>query len=159
VLKLKVHNQDTAGTTIYNLALHPLSKYPRPKLWAAFRLTLVMSLIKGDVVQISRRSTRFMAIWSELPQMKSRSHTRTAERPNGRKKIYAYRPGHKPFPRNPIWWGRGGVRAPRRPESLTNAEDPADHQRMKKLLEHGLTGKALAAQEPTVQSYVEMLVK
>ena len=70
--------------------------------------------------------------------------------------MYAYRPGHKPFPKNPIWWGGKSVG---RPESLINAEDPADHERMRKLLDHGFSVKALEKQEPIVQSYVDLLVE
>ena len=76
--------------------------------------------------------------------------------PDGWKDIYASRPGHKPFPKNPIWWGGKSMG---RPESLINAEDPADHMRMRKLLDHSFTMKALEKQEPIVQSYVDLLVE
>ena len=75
--------------------------------------------------------------------------------PDGWRDIYANRPGHKPFPKNPIWWGG---KSTGRPESIINAEDPADHERMRRLLDHGFTPRALKAQEPIIQSYVELLI-
>jgi cytochrome P450 len=76
--------------------------------------------------------------------------------PDGWKDIYAARPGHKSFPKNPIWWGG---KSTGQPESLINAEDPADHERMRRLLSPAFSPKAVEAQESTVQSYVDLLIE
>lgn len=39
------------GLALYNLLLHPLRRFPGPRLWAAFRLPYVRSLGRGDLVQ------------------------------------------------------------------------------------------------------------
>ena len=74
---------------------------------------------------------------------------------DGWRDIYAARPGHKPFPKNPLWWGGKSVGIP---ESLINAEDPADHERMRKLINPAFTVRAVEAQEPIIQSYVDLLI-
>lgn len=76
--------------------------------------------------------------------------------PEGWKDIYAIRPGHKPFPKNPVWWGGKSTGLP---ESLINAEDEADHDRIRWLMAPAFTPKAVEAQERTVQSYVDLLVQ
>ena len=55
-----------------------------------------------------------------------------------------------------MWWGG---KSTGRPESLVNAEDPVDHERMRKLLNPGFTIRALNAQEPLIQSYVDPLIQ
>ena len=111
----------------------------------------MISLFKGDLVHdIQKIHRKYGDIVRTAPDEISVSH------PDGWKEMYAHRPGHKPFPKNKIWWGG---KSTGRPESLINAEDPADHQRMRKLLDHGFSEKALAEQEPIVQSYVNLLIK
>ncbi|KAB8290822.1 hypothetical protein EYC80_008459 [Monilinia laxa] len=68
--------------------------------------------------------------------------------------IFTIRPGHLPFPQDSIWWAR----QPSHPESLISA-GPDDHARMRKLLHHGFTPRALKMQEPILQKYVALLVE
>ena len=109
------------------------------------------SLLAGNLVHDTQEfHQRYGDIIRIAPDEISVAH------PDGWKEIYAYRPGHKPFPKNPIWWGG---KSTGRPESLINAEDPADHERMRKLLDHGFTTRALEKQEPIVQHYVDLLIE
>ncbi|PQE08059.1 cytochrome P450 monooxygenase protein [Rutstroemia sp. NJR-2017a WRK4] len=62
-------------------------------------------------------------------------------------------PGHLPFPKDPVWWAT----QPGHPESLISA-GPDDHARMRKLLHHGFTPRALKTQEPILHKYVSLLV-
>ncbi|CAG8977557.1 hypothetical protein HYALB_00012996, partial [Hymenoscyphus albidus] len=75
--------------------------------------------------------------------------------PDGWKDIYATRPGHKIFPKNGIWYGGKAIG---QPESLINAEQPADHERMRRLINPTFTPKAVESQESTVQFYVDLLI-
>ncbi|KUJ18640.1 isotrichodermin C-15 hydroxylase [Mollisia scopiformis] len=67
--------------------------------------------------------------------------------------IFQGRPGHPQYQKDPVWWGK----QPGQAESLLSA-GPRDHSRMKKILSHGLTQRALKLQEPTVQKYVALLI-
>jgi hypothetical protein len=111
------------GIALYNIYLHPLSKYPEPKLWAAYRFMSVRLLFKGDLVhETEKLHTRYGPIVRTAPDEISVADA------DGWKDIYGTQPGHKPFPKNPIWWGG---KSTGQPESLINAEDPADHERMR----------------------------
>ena len=75
--------------------------------------------------------------------------------------IYAYRAGHQNFPKSYLWntipsLGKRGP--PKKPDHILNASD-ADHSRIRKLFSHSFSDKALAEQEPLVQSYVDLLIK
>ncbi|RYC56703.1 hypothetical protein CHU98_g9512 [Xylaria longipes] len=59
------------------------------------------------------------------------------------------------FLKDPIWWKR----QPGSPDSLISAIDPETHARMRKALAPGFTSRALSAQEPILQQYVNLLVE
>ena len=69
--------------------------------------------------------------------------------------IYCLREGHKPFPKNQIWWGEFPGRAP----SLVSTQVPQDHERMRRIWSQCFTSKALKAQEATVQAYSNLMVE
>ena len=68
--------------------------------------------------------------------------------------IFAHRPGHKEFPRNPVWWSR----PPGQPSSFISA-DTADHARMRRVMSNAFSEKALREQEHIVQKYVRLLIE
>ena len=73
--------------------------------------------------------------------------------PNAFRDIYGISPGHKDFPKNPIWIHPmvNGL------YSIHGANNP-DHARIRRLLSHAFTDKALRQQEPILQSYVDLLM-
>jgi len=75
-------------------------------------------------------------------------------RSEGWNDIYCRRPGHQPFPKNPIWWGD----VPGRTPSIVSTPNLADHRRMRTLLSTCFTPSALQAQEPAVISYVDEMM-
>ena len=127
---------------------HPLSKYPGPKLWAATRLTFIRSLWKGDFTHdVQKIHERYGPIVRTAPNELSFAK---AEAWND---IFSYRPGHSPFPKNPVWWAS----PPGQPTSILSA-GPDDHARIRRLLNTSFTEKTLRAQEPLIQSYVGLLM-
>jgi len=68
--------------------------------------------------------------------------------------IFAHRPGHKEFPRNPVWWSR----PPGQPNSFITA-GAEDHARMRKVLGNAFSERSLKAQEPILQRYVRLMVQ
>ena len=134
---------------IYNIYWHPLSKYPGPTAWAAFRFFYVISLWRGKSIHdIHRIHVKYGDIVRVAPNELSFASGK------GWEDIYGYRAGHPQFPKNPIWWGE----LPGRTESIVSASKPADHARMRKVLGHCFTAKALMAQEYVVQSYINRLI-
>lgn len=67
--------------------------------------------------------------------------------------IYGHRLGNPAFPKDPLWHRPqvNGVR------SILSAND-ADHARIRRLLVHGFSDKALREQEPLIQSYVNLFM-
>lgn len=142
-------NQYPLVIAIRNIYFHPLSRYPGPKLWAAYRLRYCYSLWKGDLVldihEIHKSYGDFVRV---APNEISVAHQR------GWDDIYCRRPGHRIFPKNPIWWGELPNRAP----SIVSAPTWKDHQRMRNLLEHCFTPTALRSHEPTIRLHVNKLI-
>jgi cytochrome P450 len=69
--------------------------------------------------------------------------------------IYRHRKGHKPFPKNPVWWGE----LPGRAESIVSASSIDNHERLRKILGKCFTDHALAEEEPVVQLHVNRLIE
>ncbi len=67
--------------------------------------------------------------------------------------IYGHHLGSPSFPKDPLWHRTqvNGVR------SILSAND-ADHARIRRLLVHGFSDKALREQEPLIHSYVELFI-
>ncbi|CAG8959720.1 hypothetical protein HYFRA_00001626 [Hymenoscyphus fraxineus] len=135
---------------IYNIYFHPLSKYPGPKLWAAYQFTSLWSLLRGKSVHDVEKIHAYYG-----PIVRIAPNEISVAGPDGWKDIYATRPGHKIFPKNGIWYGGKTIG---QPESLINVENPADHERMRRLLNPAFTPKAVDSQECTVQFYVDLLI-
>ena len=75
-------------------------------------------------------------------------------RGDGWQDVHRRRFGHKPFPKNPIWWGD----LPGRTPSVVSTPNETDHVRMRSLLRYCFTPRAVLAQEPTIKHYVQKLV-
>ena len=69
--------------------------------------------------------------------------------------IYCPRAGHKPFPKNPIWWGEFLGRTP----SIVSTPDHAAHERMRKLLSYCFSVKAMKGHEYTVQLHTNFMIR
>ena len=69
--------------------------------------------------------------------------------------IHGLRSNGRAMLKNPIWWGE----LPGRTPSIVSALDLAAHERMRKLLSHCFSVKALNGQEETVQQYVSMMIQ
>ena len=67
--------------------------------------------------------------------------------------IYGHHGGKSNFPRNPIWY----LRAPNGAHTILSA-DNTDHARMRRLLSHAFSERALKAQEHLIQVYFDLLI-
>jgi len=130
---------------IYNIWFHPLSKFPGPNFAAATKIPIAMvswdgslsqwlkdlhDYYRSDVVRISPDELSFISA-------------------SAWKDIYGNRPGHEQFQKDLLLFS--GV------DSIVTAPD-ADHSRMRRLLSHAFSDKALREQEPLVQCYIDSLI-
>ncbi|KAF2138617.1 uncharacterized protein K452DRAFT_301138 [Aplosporella prunicola CBS 121167] len=141
--------------SLYNIYLHPLRHIPGPRLHAATRLPFWISLARGrqhlttaslharygPVVRLSPADVSFAA-----PGAIAGVHS------------YQRRLGGgvgPPLPRSRPWSASvQGV-----PESLTSVVDFREHGRLRGAFLPAFTERALLAQEPLVQGYVDLLVE
>ena len=134
---------------VYNLYFDPLAHIPGPRSWAATRLPFIRSLLTGKIVHdVEKLHKKYGPVVRIAPNEISFAKAEAWA------DIFQVRPGHLPFLKDPIWWGR----QPGQPESLISAP-PEAHARMRKLLSHGFTENALKTQEPIVQKYVGLLME
>ena len=75
-------------------------------------------------------------------------------REDGLYDIYCRRYGQRSFPKDPLWWGE----LPGRAESLISTPHEAAHIRMRRLICCCLTPRAVQAEEPAVEYYVNLLI-
>ncbi|KAI9697357.1 MAG: hypothetical protein M1820_007863 [Bogoriella megaspora] len=132
----------------YNLYLHPLSRFPGRKTWMASRLPFIRSTLRGDCVhEIRKMHDTYGGIVRIAPDEVS-----FAVGPAWND-IFAHRPGHREFPRNPVWWNK----APGQPHSIITVGQ-TDHARMRRVLSYAFSAKALREQEPVLQGCVDQLI-
>lgn len=135
--------------TVYSLCLHPLSTYPGPKLAAITPTVHLLWDIQGkqhaviqslhdqygDVVRIAPNTLtyRTAAAWKD---------------------IYGHRKkGQKIFLKDPSLY----VPTPNGVNAIITANE-ADHTRMRRLLAHAFSSKALGEQESILHTYADILI-
>lgn len=131
----------------YRLTIHPLARYPGPRLWALSRIPYVLSMRAGTLAHdIQAFHARYGPVVRLAPTELSFTDAAAA------KDIYA---GAHPFPKNPIWFSPPSSG---RAASLLNA-GPEDHARMRRAWGYGFSERALREQEPLIRDVVDQLVE
>ncbi|KAJ5662422.1 Cytochrome monooxygenase lcsI [Penicillium maclennaniae] len=132
-------------TIFYNLYIHPLSKYPGPKVAAC---TDLLNLYWTSTGQYYYKLKELHDQYGDVVRVGP--HTLVYRSPQAWKDIYSHRKHNThSFLKDPKFYLRG----PRGP-SILNAND-ADHSRIRRLLSHAFSEKALRDQESLIQSYVD----
>ena len=135
------------GTAFYNVWLHPLSKFPGPRSAAMSRIPLAWILGTGRVIKWARD---LHDKHGEVVRLAPDTHSFTTH--TAWKDIYDYRQGHRSFTKVGTLEPVNGV------HSIVSTPNP-DHSRMRRLLSHAFSEKALREQEPLLQSYVDTLMQ
>ncbi|EME39031.1 cytochrome P450 monooxygenase-like protein [Dothistroma septosporum NZE10] len=136
----------TLTTVFYRLYLHPLRRYPGPKLWAISRLPYIRSTVKGTIVHdFHRLHKQYGSVVRIAPDELSYST------PEATKVIYQSSPElHKdPMHLPPFHNGTPGILA---------AEEQ-HHRRYRRLLAYGFSDRGMRAQQPLIQRHIDLLVK
>ncbi|OTB09038.1 hypothetical protein M426DRAFT_316328 [Hypoxylon sp. CI-4A] len=139
--------------TIYAVYFNKLRHIPGPKLNAVSNIPYARHLMAGTtvdntvdlhkrygvVVRIAPGEVSFIATDAAVPD------------------IYGFRTGklkgHLNMEKDPVWYVKPANGAP----SILHARDE-DHARARRVLSHAFSEKALSAQEPLIQNYVDQLV-
>ncbi|KAH7065992.1 putative cytochrome P450 oxygenase [Paraphoma chrysanthemicola] len=128
----------------YNLYFHPLSKYPGPKLWAAFDVSKTIARMRGNLDhQIAEEHRKHGEVLRIGVDELSFIH------PTAWKDIYGH--GHaelrKHFPPNT-----------NNPRQII-AANSSDHFRMRRAMLPAFSEKALAQQERLIRVYIDLLLQ
>lgn len=133
-------------TAFYNIYLHPLSRFQGPKLAAATPIPFVLHIIRGDVFDWTNSlHTQYGEIVRINPDELSFA------KPSAWHDIYASRPQ---LPRPTL----GGIDLPNKVKSIATATSIEDHDRMRKILNHAFSDRALREQEYILQNYTNLLI-
>ncbi|KAJ0282876.1 hypothetical protein CBS470a_007591 [Colletotrichum nupharicola] len=130
---------------LYNILLHPLRKYPGPKLWAASQIPWLRSYTGGlyhvklrdmhekygPVIRVGPNELSFTSpeAWQAVM-----GHRKSGEVENGKAPFYAVPP-------------------------IITGLNRTDHSRVRRLMSHGFSSAALRDQEPMIRGYIDLLIQ
>ncbi|MCJ1280128.1 hypothetical protein MMC21_007955 [Puttea exsequens] len=132
----------------YALYFHPLARYPGPKLWIISRIPSARALRNGTFIHVLRKMHERYG-----PVVRYSEKELSFVDAQAWHDIYGHHGGKSNFPRNPIWY----LRAPNGAHTILSA-DNTDHARMRRLLSHAFSERALKAQEHLIQVYFDLLI-
>ncbi|KAI0099754.1 averantin oxidoreductase [Nemania sp. FL0031] len=133
---------------IYNIWLHPLAKYPGPRLAAASPLWMISSYFYGRTPSdLHKLHERYGPVVRTSPN--ELSYINSIQW----KEIYGYKPrGDAEFAKDPKYFS--GLKG----EPILFTADRDYHGYIRKLLGHGFSERSLREQEPILKEYVDILV-
>ncbi|KAL9093841.1 MAG: hypothetical protein Q9165_003764 [Trypethelium subeluteriae] len=135
------------GLAVYRRTFHPLARYPGPWLWSVSRLPWVYHQVSGDLAKtILKIHNQYGEVVRTSPDEIS-FITASAWRD-------IYGPGRTEFFKKDM---KVYPRMVENVDSILTA-DNANHPRHRKLINYAFSERALRAQEPLFQTYVDQLV-
>ncbi|KAJ4303772.1 hypothetical protein N0V90_002673 [Kalmusia sp. IMI 367209] len=134
-------------TIFYNLYLHPLAKFPGPKIAACTKYWYILKWTSGRYPYINRElHERYGDVVRVSPNELSFSKVESWN------EIYGHaNKGRKPFLKS-NFYDNGKY-----PHVVT-ARDPEEHRKQRRALSHAFSAQALRDQESVVQEYVNMFI-
>ncbi|GKT41929.1 trichothecene C-15 hydroxylase [Colletotrichum spaethianum] len=135
-------------TILYNLTLHPLRKYPGPKLWAATRIPYCFMVIRGnphkEILDLHKRYDADIIRIS--PNQLSFQH------PDSWKEIMGHRKGKsEENEKDP------DTIDPRRTDIIS--ANRQDHARYRRILSQGFSAKSMQDQQPIIKGYIDLFIE
>ncbi|KAF2791648.1 cytochrome P450 [Melanomma pulvis-pyrius CBS 109.77] len=135
---------------LYNVYLHPLSKYPGPKLATATNVVFSYMCLIGEQVSWTRRMhEKYGEVVRLSPDRLSYISAQAW------KDIAGHRiGGRKENTKDPVFYFPDSSEG----YSLINTEGVHEHSRIRKIFSNAFSDKALKLQEPLIKKYVDLLV-
>ncbi|KAK8000961.1 trichothecene c-15 hydroxylase [Apiospora marii] len=133
------------GLVLYNLFLHPLRKFPGPKLWAATRIPYTRNQLSGVSPQhMLDLHLQYGPIVRVAPEILSINH------PDGMKQVRGHRRAGQPE------HGKDPLHVAANATNIIGA-DRDNHARFRRILAHVFSAQAMAEQEPLIKVYIDKL--
>ncbi|KAL4810615.1 benzoate 4-monooxygenase cytochrome P450 [Aspergillus unguis] len=132
----------------YNLLLHPLARYPGPKLRGATRLPWFYGLITGQQhIILKQLHDEYGSVVRIAPNKLSYTSA------NAWRDIYGHKKAGEPeMPKDKQWY----VPDPNAQQIIFS--DRERHSHFRRLLSHGFSDRALRGQEPLLRKYTDLLI-
>ncbi|CZR63463.1 related to isotrichodermin C-15 hydroxylase (cytochrome P-450 monooxygenase CYP65A1) [Phialocephala subalpina] len=138
------------AVAIYNITLHPLAKYPGPKLYAAFTFPHYWQIYNGDQASyVKELHERYGDVVRWAPGLLSFNN------PQAFRDIYGTQKGKKMLEKDPEFYKDSFD--PEGADSLLEADD-ATHQRQRRVISHAFSEQALRDQEGIIMGFCNMLI-
>ncbi|PLB53530.1 cytochrome P450 [Aspergillus steynii IBT 23096] len=137
------------GQPVYNIYLHPLARFPGPKLFAASRIPYLRAVVGGRLAQVLE------TLHNEYGEVVRIAPDELAFT-NGEawKPIYGTRIGHSQKPKDMRVFAPPANGHP----TIIQSND-ADHSRFRRLLSHAFSEASLRGQEPIIKQYIDLLIQ
>ncbi|KAL8301249.1 hypothetical protein RB597_001927 [Gaeumannomyces tritici] len=139
------------GLAVYRLTLHPLAKFPGPKLYAASALPFAYhNMLKGQFVTSARRLHRKYG-----PVVRISPNRLMVDGSVGWPDVFMHKPGKNlpEFGKDMSFFGPGMEK------SLIAAPSREAHRRQRRQVAHGFSEAAIYEQEPIIGSYIDLFIR
>ncbi|PLN79965.1 cytochrome P450 monooxygenase [Aspergillus taichungensis] len=136
------------ASCVYSAYLHPLSKYPGPRIAGATRLWFCYHGIRGDLhVAIHRLHLKYGEVVRIAPDELSYTHA------DGWMQIYGQRPGKPEITKDPLFYRTLNAG----PSSIVSASRDR-HAVLRKQMSPGFSERAMREQEAIIRSYADSMI-
>lgn len=134
---------------LHNIYLHPLSKYPGPRLAAASRLWYCYHCYRGSLVHtLHQLHEKYGDVVRTAPDELSYTD------PSAWNDIYGHRLGKAELMKDPIFYQNISSG----PGSIINA-DRSRHGPLRKKASYGFSERALKSQEHVIKKYADLMIQ
>ncbi|KAE9371162.1 toxin biosynthesis cytochrome P450 monooxygenase [Stipitochalara longipes BDJ] len=133
----------------YNITLHPLAKFPGPKLYGAFYFPLYWHNYTGNLATVTKD---LHEKYGSILRLSPTSLSFTS--PEAVQDIYTHPKGSKPLQKDPELYHD----LPGAVGSDIIVADDTTHARYRRILNHAFSPSALRSQEPLIQTYSKLLI-
>ncbi|KAM0799194.1 cytochrome P450 [Usnea florida] len=139
-----------ATVILYNIFFHPLRHFPGPVFWTSNRLPWAWNVFFGNLPRaVSKLHARYGDVVRVAPDELSLID------PSAWKDIMAAHKGRPLMQKDPLALIRSTTNA----ESIINVVSDGEHSRMRRVLAHAFSEKAMREQEPLIQEYIDLFMK
>ncbi|CAI6094821.1 unnamed protein product [Clonostachys chloroleuca] len=137
------------GSVIYRVTFHPLAKVPGPKLYAISQLPYLFHLVRGDWTAVLKD---FHDYYGPVVRFAPNDVSFTTD--DALKKIY----GHKTVESDTFEKDLRMYRQNRPVRSIITSDNEG-HRRMRRLIAHAFSEKALRNQQQVLDHYIESFIR